>query len=161
MISLIKTLDFEKYSPRYYIVANTDTTSISKVESLEYQKNNPDSHTKIISIPRSRIVSQSYITSIFTTLYSILYTIPVMLRIQPDLILCNGPGTCIPICLIGFFLKAAFIKDTRIVFVESFCRTETFSLSGKILTYFADNFLVQWPTLKRKLKRAEYIGQLM
>ncbi|KAJ3661263.1 hypothetical protein Zmor_005667 [Zophobas morio] len=40
-------------------------------------------------------------------------------------------------------------------------RTQTFSLSGKILMYFADNFLVQWPSLKQRLKRAEYIGQLM
>ncbi|EFA00490.1 UDP-N-acetylglucosamine transferase subunit ALG14 homolog [Tribolium castaneum] len=159
MLTLMASLDFAKYSPRYYIMAKTDTTSYAKVRKFEETKNH--SNYEIIEIPRSRVVGQSYITSIFTTLYSILYSVPLVCKIRPDLILCNGPGTCIPICLISFLLKAAFISDTRIVFIESFCRTETFSLSGKILMYFADNFLVQWPSLKQKLKRAEYIGQLM
>ncbi|RZB62193.1 Alg14 domain containing protein, partial [Asbolus verrucosus] len=162
MLSLLNTIDFMKYSPRYYILANTDKTSFAKVKNLENLKNGTkDDAYKIIEIPRSRVVGQSYITSVFTTLYSILYSIPFVLKIRPELILCNGPGTCIPVCLAGFLLKVAFITDTRIVFIESFCRTETFSLSGKILMYFADNFLVQWPSLKQKLKRAEYIGQLM
>lgn len=162
MLKLLECVDFSKYSPRYYIIAKNDKTSLLKVEELEQRRKiNGHSHYKIIRIPRSRIVHQSYITSIFTTLFSILYCIPVVLRYRPDIVLCNGPGTCIPICGLSFLLKAFFIKNTRIVFIESFCRTKTFSLSGKILTYIADNFIVQWPALARKLKRAEYIGQLM
>lgn len=163
MLQLINTIEFSRYSPRYYFLARSDITSREKIQRLEEIKSHKidTSEHKIISIPRSREVHQSYLTSIFTTLISIAYSIPLVLKIRPDLILCNGPGTCIPVCLVGFLLKVAFITDTRIVFVESFCRTKTFSLSGKILMYFADNFLVQWPSLKRKLKRAEYIGQLM
>lgn len=159
MLNLITNLDFTKYSPRYYIMAKTDKTSYTKVKNFEDTKH--ENSYEIVQIPRSRVVGQSYITSVFTTLYSIFYSIPIIFKIRPDLILCNGPGTCIPICLLSFLLKAACISNTRIVFIESFCRTETFSLSGKILMYFADNFLVQWPSLKQKLKRAEYIGQLM
>lgn len=160
MLQLLKNIDFEKYSPRYYILASSDTTSRNKIKELEESKQNPNDY-HLISIPRSREVHQSYITSIFTTIISIIYSIPYVLKIRPDLILCNGPGTCIPVCIIGFLLKLAFVTDTRIVFIESFCRTKTFSLTGKILIYLADNFLVQWLTLKRRLKRAEYIGQLM
>lgn len=159
MLTLIKPFDFERYTPRYYIMASTDQTSLKKVEDLEKIKNRP--RYEIIKIPRSRTVGQSYITSIFTTFYSILYCIPVVCRIRPDLIVCNGPGTCIPICTIAFLLKAFFICDTRIIYVESFCRTKTFSLSGKILRFMADNIVVQWPNLKRKLKRADFIGQLL
>ncbi|XP_018574620.1 UDP-N-acetylglucosamine transferase subunit ALG14 homolog [Anoplophora glabripennis] len=164
MLKLIETLDFIKYSPRYYIIASNDVTSARKVEDLEhikrkYIRKEPD--YRIYRIPRSRDVKQSYITSTFTTLYSILYSIPLVLQTMPDLILCNGPGTCIPICGLAFLLKIIYIADTRVVFIESFCRTKTFSLTGRILMYFADNFLVQWPSLKRKLRRSEYIGQLM
>ncbi|XP_044270450.1 UDP-N-acetylglucosamine transferase subunit ALG14 homolog [Tribolium madens] len=159
MLTLMTNLDFTKYCPRYYIMAKTDKTSYMKVKTFEEAKN--QNNYKIIEIPRSRVVGQSYITSVFTTLYSIFYSIPLVFKLKPDLILCNGPGTCIPICLLSFLLKAAFIFNARIVFIESFCRTETFSLTGKILMYFADNFLVQWSSLKQKLKRAEYIGQLM
>lgn len=157
MLQLIANLDFSKYAPRFYLIANSDKISAEKIRTLE----NSNNDFRIIEIPRSRVVGQSYITSIFTTLYSIFYCIPVVCRIQPDLLLCNGPGTCIPICVIAFLLKAAFVCNTQIVFIESFCRTRSFSLSGKILMYFADNILVQWPKLRNKLKRAEYIGQLM
>lgn len=160
MLKLLKNFDCDKYFPRYYFVASNDTTSLTKVQEFEKKKNQIDGY-KIIRIPRSRVVHQSYITSILTTVYSIIYSFPIVCIVRPDLVLCNGPGTCIPICGISFLLKAAFITSTKIIFVESFCRTKTFSLTGKILTYLADNFVVQWPYLTKKLKRAEYIGQLM
>lgn len=162
MLTLVSSLDFKKYAPRYYFLAKSDTTSLAKIEELEEKKAGDEKTDYYIkNIPRSRVVHQSYFTSIFTTIFSIIYSIPLVFKIRADLILCNGPGTCIPICALGFLLKSFLITDTRIVFIESFCRTKTFSLSGKILTYFADNFLVQWPNLKNKLKRADYIGQLM
>lgn len=164
MLKLIETLDFVKYSPRCYVMASNDVTSMQKVKNVEQNKRTDrknDLDYRIFRIPRSRTVKQSYFTSVFTTLFSILYSIPLIFQTMPDLILCNGPGTCIPICGLAFLLKTMFICDTRIVFIESFCRTNTFSLTGKILMYFADNFLVQWPSLKKKLRRSEYIGQLM
>ncbi|XP_060531906.1 UDP-N-acetylglucosamine transferase subunit ALG14 homolog [Cylas formicarius] len=160
MIALIQNLDFNKYSPRYYVMASNDETSEIKIKNLENEKSDKLDYS-VIKIPRSRIVGQSYISSIFSTVYSIIYCIPIVFKIRPDLNLCNGPGTCIPICIITFLFNCAFLASTKIVFIESICRTESFSLSGKILIYFADNFLVQWPSLKKKLKRAEYIGKLV
>ncbi|CAG9864747.1 unnamed protein product [Phyllotreta striolata] len=159
ILALISTLNPEKYSPRYYFLSNTDKTSVSKIEELEKRWKNSSYTLK--KIPRSRNVHQSYVSSIFTTVYSIFYTVPLVLWIQPDVILCNGPGTCVPVCLAGFLLKCACVKDTRIVFIESFCRTKSLSLTGKILVYFADNFLIQWPDLKKVIKRGDYVGQLM
>nr|XP_023020372.1 UDP-N-acetylglucosamine transferase subunit ALG14 homolog [Leptinotarsa decemlineata] len=163
MITLIKNLDFTQYSPRYYIMARSDVTSEAKVEELERNKatTGQTADFVIYKIPRSRAVHQSFLTSVFTTIFSILYSVPIVFKINPELILCNGPGTCIPICGLGFLLKVFFITDTKIVFIESFCRTRSLSLSGKILLYLADNFLVQWPRLKEKFKRTDYIGQLM
>lgn len=159
MLQLIKGIDLARYSPRYYVMAETDTTSFSKV--AKFEGDNDKGNYESFKIPRSREVRQSYITSIFSTTYSILCSIPLVLRLRPDLILCNGPGTCIPICVLAFILKVCFICDTRIVFFESFCRTETFSLTGRILMYFADNIIVHWQSLKQKLKRSDYIGQLL
>lgn len=160
MLKLIKDMDCKKYYPRYYFVARSDTTSVAKIQNFEKNKSQTDGY-KIIKIPRSRVVHQSYLTSILTTSFSIIYSFPIVCTIRPDLVLCNGPGTCIPICGITFLLKASFIANSKIIFVESFCRTRTFSLTGKILVYIADSFIVQWPFLTKKLKRAEYIGQLM
>ncbi|CAH1955367.1 unnamed protein product [Acanthoscelides obtectus] len=162
MLKLLQNLDFKKYTPRYYFMASCDSTSLSKIKELEErERKSKQGEYHISMIPRSRVVNQSYTTAVFSTIYSILYSVPLVFKIVPDLILCNGPGTCIPICGIGFVLKTFFIKDVKIVFVESFCRTRKLSLSGKILLYLADIFIVQWLTLKKNVKRADYIGQLM
>jgi beta-1,4-N-acetylglucosaminyltransferase len=52
-------------------------------------------------------------------------------------------------------------SNTKIVFVESFARVRSLSLSGKILYYLADRFIVQWPKLKESYPRAEYYGVLV
>lgn len=37
------------------------------------------------------------------------------------------------------------LKHTRIIYVESFARVTSLSLSGKLLRPFVDTFVVQWP----------------
>ncbi|XP_044762983.1 UDP-N-acetylglucosamine transferase subunit ALG14 homolog [Coccinella septempunctata] len=160
MLKLLKGVDFSKFKPRFYVMANTDQRSYDKVVNFEKEKGDSKDFS-IIRVPRSREVHQSYLTSIVTTLYSILYSVPVVLKTRPDIVICNGPGSCVPICFVCFLLKCLFIKNIQIVFVESYCRVKTFSLTGKIMAYMADNFLVHWLELRHKMRRTEYIGRLM
>lgn len=130
MLKLVQNLNSVNYSPRIYIMASTDTSSEVKIHQIEetcLSRNRPDCY-EIIKIPRSRNVGQSYVTSVFTTVFSLLASLPVMLK-QPELIICNGPGTCIPICIVGFMMRVLCLTNTRIVFVESICRVKTLSLS--------------------------------
>ncbi|KAL4881459.1 oligosaccharide biosynthesis protein Alg14 like protein [Aspergillus karnatakaensis] len=64
--------------------------------------------------------------------------------------------------------KASPSQDVRLrtIFVESWARVKTLSLSGKILLPFADRFLVQWPALGGKrawpgMRKTEYVGALV
>ncbi|XP_068919482.1 UDP-N-acetylglucosamine transferase subunit ALG14 isoform X2 [Petaurus breviceps papuanus] len=82
-------------------------------------------------------------------------------RDSESLVLCNGPGTCIPICASALLLRILGIKKVIIVYVESICRVETLSLSGKILYHFSDYFFVQWPTLKGKYPKSVYLGRIV
>jgi len=52
-------------------------------------------------------------------------------------------------------------KFVKIIFIESFARVEHLSLTGKILYYLADRFLVQWPELKQQYPRSEHLGLLI
>lgn len=117
------------------------------------------SHT----IPRSREVGQSYITSVFTTLRALRTCWRIVLAEKPDLVLANGPGTCIPICAAALLLRAAHIHDTRVAYVESIARVRSLSLSGKVLYHSraADLLLVQWPELQQQVPRSRYVGRLM
>ncbi|VDK86928.1 unnamed protein product [Dibothriocephalus latus] len=113
------------------------------------------------TLPRAREVGQSYVTSVFTTLIALLASIRVVLKHCPRLVLCNGPGTCIPICFVAGFVQLFMRKRTALVFVESICRTQTLSLSGKILYYcHLARVIVQWPELLKVYPRAEYLGLL-
>lgn len=145
MLRIVKHLNFKNYSPRVYIHAHTDKLSGEKVRSLE--GSNKD--YKIMEIYRSREVRQSYFTSIWTTIFATLNCFPILWREDPKLILCNGPGTCVPLCVIAFFFKVLFLTESVIVFIESFCRVRTFSLTGKILYYLADHVIVQWIYLSK------------
>lgn len=163
MINIIKDLNKKKYLPRQYIIAHTDKISELKVLEVENEikEDGGNKSYEIVKINRSRNVGQNYLTSIFTTLYSIICSIPIVYKCKPNLILCNGPGTCIPICLITLVFKIFYINvNCKIIFIESFCRIKTLSLSGKILLYFCNEFIVQWPDLMKYSKRIKYFGRL-
>ncbi|KAK4776545.1 hypothetical protein SAY86_005233 [Trapa natans] len=169
MINLLLALDQNRFSPRYYIAAATDNMSLQKARSLENSlaekagiKVAADA-VQYMQIYRSREVGQSYITSVWTTLVALVHALWLMLRVRPQVILCNGPGTCIPLCAIAFLFKIVGIRWSSIFYVESIARVRRLSLSGLILykLRIADRFFVQWPHLQRIYPRADYVGCLM
>ncbi|KAJ1526077.1 hypothetical protein ONE63_009242 [Megalurothrips usitatus] len=164
MLRLVKAMTPSLYCPRTYVMASSDATSEFKVHVLEEHLATKASRKyrkySIFKIPRSRDVGQSFFTSAFSTLYSFLRCVPMMLQTRPELVLCNGPGTCVPICILAFLLRTFFLTNTIIVFIESVCRVESLSMTGKILYYFADVFLVQWKDLEHRYSRVAYVGRV-
>ncbi|XP_049621769.1 UDP-N-acetylglucosamine transferase subunit ALG14 homolog [Suncus etruscus] len=154
------------YSPRHYVIADTDKMSTQKINTFEQNRANKDSSTEfpkycIHHIPRSREVKQSWLSTVFTTLYSMWFSFRLILHVKPDLVLCNGPGTCVPICISALLLGILGIKKVIIVYIESICRVENLSLSGKILFHLSDHFIVQWPALKEKYPKSVYLGRIV
>ncbi|XP_061096098.1 UDP-N-acetylglucosamine transferase subunit ALG14 homolog [Conger conger] len=162
VLRLVESLS-HAYSPRHYVIADTDKMSEDKIRTLETSKNEMDAQAKftIHRIPRSREVRQSWSSSLLTTLNALLYSVPLVFKLRPDMVLCNGPGTCVPLCVAGLLLGAAGMKKVLIVYVESICRVQTLSLSGKILYYLSDYFFVQWSTLKDKYPGSIYMGRIV
>ncbi|XP_034635173.1 UDP-N-acetylglucosamine transferase subunit ALG14 homolog isoform X1 [Trachemys scripta elegans] len=162
ILRLLSSLS-QSYSPRHYIFADSDKMSEDKIRTFEQKRAETFSNSQFTlnRIPRCREVCQSWSSSVLTTLYSILYSFPLTFRLKPDLILCNGPGTCVPVCISALLLEILALKKVIIVYVESICRVETLSLSGKILYYFSDYFIVQWPALKEKYPKSIYLGRIV
>lgn len=145
ILRVVGHLDFSNYSPRIYVHAYTDKLSADKVQELEVGQTD----YRIMQVYRSREVKQSYLTSICTTIYSTLNCIPILYKERPELILCNGPGTCVPICVVAFIFNAFYITNTVLIFIESFCRVKTLSLTGKLLYFLVDHMIVQWPFISK------------
>lgn len=185
MLKLVENISTTSYSPRVYVTATTDPMSADKAKQLEMwrvasssqvlllrflssKKDTSDSPEAdepsdyvVERIPRSRELHQSWLTTVPTTFYAILASTPILLRHSPDVIICNGPGTCVPIVLMSFLLAVLGVTRTTVVFVESFCRVDTLSISGRILYHLSDHFVVQWPQLTAKYPRAKYHGLLI
>jgi len=106
MFALMAKLDRRRYLPRMYIVASTDSMGTSKVEDFESKggSGSKPGHSVHI-IPRSREVKQPWITTVWTTLLALVSSILLIARLQPDVVLCNGPGTCVPICVAAYLLR--------------------------------------------------------
>lgn len=151
------------YNPRHYVIADTDKMSEDKIRTFEadQEKSGLPSQFTIHRIPRSREVRQSWRSSVLSSLGALMSSVPLVFRLQPDMVLCNGPGTCVPLCAAGLILGVLGLKRVLIVYVESICRVKTLSLSGKILYYFSDYFFVQWAPLKDKYPKAIYLGRLV
>lgn len=158
MMTLLSGLSLDRYTPRIYVVAKNDSMACKKIETFE-----KNSQSDVRKIMRAREVGQNYVSSVFTTLTAIFNCLPLMVVSRPDLLLCNGPGTCIPVCFMAYLIKFLGIKSIEIVYVESICRVDHLSLSGLLLYYLcmADHVLVQWPKLADKYKRTEYIGKII
>ena len=158
MLRLLSGLRLSHYSPRAYVVAKSDAMSAGKAREFESYSGQP---AEVYALPRARRVLQSYLSSVPTTLLAFVCSLPLVWRLRPELVLCNGPGTCLPLCLAVYLMRFFGLSSARVVYVESVCRVEQLSLTGRLLYHTADRLVVQWPQLKRQYPAAHYLGRVV
>ena len=152
MLRLITEFDFGRYGPLTLVTAATDTTSRAKAERELPRE--ALATARWAEIPRAREVGQSFGSSVPSTLHALWACIHLIWTASPDLVLVNGPGTCVPVAVLGRLF------GSRVIFVESWCRVESLSLTGRIMYWVAHRFVVHWPELVRRYPRAEYLGRI-
>ncbi|GAA5957646.1 hypothetical protein JCM21900_000779 [Sporobolomyces salmonicolor] len=160
MMRVVGHLDWKRFSSRIWIISSGDGLSGAKALALEKQIGSGS--FRILRIPRARRVHQSYVTSPFTTLYSLAYCLwhislaPLLAggrarRSFADLVLLNGPGSCVPIAASAFLPRLVYLPSPALIYVESLARTRRLSLSAKLVRSLVDRFFVQWETLRDDL----------
>ena len=152
MLRLITDFDFGRYTPLTLVTAATDTTSRAKAERELPRE--ALATARWAAIPRAREVGQSFGSSVPSTLKALWACVHLIWTAAPELVLVNGPGTCVPVAVLGRLF------GSRVIFVESWCRVESLSLTGRIMYWVAHRFVVHWPELARRYPRAEYLGRI-
>ena len=76
----------------------------------------------------------------------------ICFRERPDAVVCTGVLATVPLCL----LCKLFRK--KLVFIESYAKVKTPTLTGKLLYPFSDRFYVQWRELLEFYPKAIYVG---
>ncbi|KAF2273242.1 oligosaccharide biosynthesis protein Alg14 like protein [Westerdykella ornata] len=166
--------------------SSTNTASRKLEEEAKPACTGP-SHYNLVTLPRARRVHQTLLTSPITSLYTLLCSFPPLLSSPPllpgqppqnpyeaaaadlpDLIITNGPATGVIVVLASLILRFFDIRGAqsrgkcRTIYAESFARVTRLSLSGKILVWCVDRFLVQWEELEGAGRgRAEFWGVLV
>ena len=160
ILLMIQKLDFNKFSSCYFVSSHNDKNSENKAkESIQINKYK---NTKFyfLKIYRARNVGQSFISSIPTTLYALFQSFFILIKYRPNMVVTNGPGVAFPILFIGYILRKLMILcEFKIMFIESYCRTKSISLCGKIVEPFCDRFIVLWKNLETK--KREYLGKIL
>ncbi len=79
----------------------------------------------------------------------------IMLRERPDVVISTGAAAG---CMLCFLCK---MIGAKVVWIDSITNVERISLSGRMVRYIADLFLVQWPELAGRYKKVEFVGTVV
>ncbi|KEZ52196.1 polysaccharide biosynthesis protein [Metabacillus indicus] len=90
----------------------------------------------------------------YKLLLNILKSIYILFKEKPNVIISTGAGATLPLMILGKLFGA------KIIFIESFAKINTPTITGKITYVFADQFYIQWPDLKKCYPNALYRGKL-
>lgn len=92
-----------------------------------------------------------FIPILFVHLYTLL---KIIRRYKIRGVISTGPGLCVMPMLVCRLL------GIKTVFVETYCRFTTRSMTGRVMSKVANRFLVQNEELKSLYPNAEYCGRL-
>ena len=76
----------------------------------------------------------------------------ILIREKPDAVITTGVLAVIPLCLL------AKIFGKKLIYIESFAKISSPTISGKVLYKFADQFYVQWEPMLKFFPKAIYLG---
>lgn len=107
-------------------------------EKTNYQVNSKDIKVyKVTQINRKEIM-------FFLKMTILLFqTLIIFLKEKPNVVISTGALATLPICLL------AKITNRKLIYIESFAKVSTPTITGRILYKFADLFLVQWEELRK------------
>jgi len=65
-------------------------------------------------------------------------SLAIYLSEKPDVVICTGVLAMVPMCLL------AKMARKKLIYIESFAKVTSPTISGKLMYKFADRFYVQW-----------------
>ena len=93
-------------------------------------------------------VNRHEIKFLYNMIINIVITLKVFFKEKPDVVISTGALATIPICVIAKIFKK------KIIFIESFAKINSPTLTGKLVYKFSDQFYVQWESMKEIYPKA-------
>lgn len=106
-------------------------------EKTNYSVNNDDLHFYYL-----QQVNRSEKKFILYMILNSIKTMGIFMKEKPDLVISTGALVTIPMCSLAKLFKR------KVIFIESFAKINSPTLTGKLVYKFADQFYVQWEEMK-------------
>ena len=91
-------------------------------------------------------------TFIFKMALNFIKSLNLFIKDRPDVVISTGALATIPMCIFAKVFKK------KIIFIESFAKVNSPTLTGKLVYKFADQFYVQWEQMKEHYPNAIFRG---
>lgn len=85
----------------------------------------------------------------------LLQCIRTVFKERPAVMISSGAAAGCMACFLGKLIGA------KVIWIDSITNVGRISLSGRMVRYIADLFLVQWPELAEKYNNVEYVGAVI
>lgn len=91
-------------------------------------------------------------TFLFKMVFNFIKSLSLFIKEKPDVVISTGALATIPMCIFAKIFKK------KIIFIESFAKVNSPTLTGKLVYKFADKFYVQWEQMKEYYPNAIFKG---
>lgn len=91
---------------------------------------------------------------IFKFSYNVIKSFYLFIRQHPDVVITTGAHTSVPMCYIAKLFRK------KVIFIESFAKSQSPTLSGRMVYPIADLFIIQWESMKEIYPKAVYGGTI-
>lgn len=88
----------------------------------------------------------------FVAIFNIIKSICLFIKYRPDVIVTTGTHTAVPMCYIGWIFRK------KVIYIESFAKRTSPTLTGRLVYKIASVFVVQWESMKKFYPKAQYWG---
>ncbi len=140
---LTQMLQMKKIFNEYDYVLITEKTDVTKEMKDKY------------NIEYLVYGSRNYLFSyIFKFSFNIIKSLILFIKYRPKTIITTGTHTAVPMCYIGKLFRR------KIIYIESFAKRTSPTLSGKMVYPIADIFIVQWESMLSIYPKAKYFGPI-
>lgn len=138
---LTQMLQLSSIFNNYKYVLVTEKTEVTKNLNQKY-------HTEFLLYG-----SRQYIVSyLFKFTLNIIKSLYLFLKYRPKVIITTGTHTAVPMCYIGWLFRR------KVIFIESFAKRTSPTLSGRLVYPIASVFVVQWESMLKFYPKAQYWG---
>jgi UDP-N-acetylglucosamine:LPS N-acetylglucosamine transferase len=107
------------------------------------------------------LTAQKYLTdnigyNVYFFIRTLFFVFSILKKEKPHVVISTGAEIAIPTFFISKFFRI------RTIFIETWCRVENPTLTGRILYFVSDVFLVQWKSLLSKYgRKAKWCGAVI